>query len=87
MAPETEHAEYPYCVKVETSTGKSISIPIAFLTTKQIEAFLQSDFKRLVKEAGVNGARIQVERAVTADYQAVLRDIAKCLRGTGAEAA
>lgn len=80
MISEKEHAEYPYCVKVETATGRSANVPIAFLTPKQVELFLQVDFKRLVQEAGVNGARIHVERAASSDYDKVLRDIAECLR-------
>jgi hypothetical protein len=80
LTPETERMEYPYCVKVETSTGQSASIPIAFLTPNQIEDFLQFDFKRLVQEAGVKAARIHVERATTADYDKVLRDIDAWLR-------
>jgi hypothetical protein len=79
MTPETQQAEYPYSVKIETSTGQAVNVPIAFMTPKQIENFLQFDFKRLVKEAGVKGARIHVERAMTADYEEVLREVATCL--------
>jgi hypothetical protein len=80
LAPEPQPTEYPYCVKVETSTGQSTSVPIAFLTAKQMENFLQFDFKRLVQEAGVRGARIHIERAHTANYEKVLGEIAACLR-------
>jgi hypothetical protein len=44
-----------------------------------LEVFLQSEFKRLAQEAGVKGARIHVERAVAADYEQVLREVAACL--------
>ncbi len=80
MTPESQQSEYPYFVKIETATGHSVSVPVAFLTPKQVENFFQSDFKRLMQEAGVNGARIYVERAITADYEKVLSEIARCLR-------
>ncbi len=80
MALETQQPEFPYCVKIETSTGKSTNVPIAFLTRQQVENFIQFDFKRLLEETGVKGARIHVERAITADYQKVLDEIAGCLR-------
>lgn len=80
MTSETEHAEYPYVLKIETSTGQSTTIPIAFLTSKQVEHFLQFDFKRVVQEAGLNGVRIHVERAPTADYEKVLGAVAAYLR-------
>ncbi len=87
MTPEMQQAEYPYCVKIETSTGHSANVPIAFLTAKQVENFLQFDFKRLVQEAGIKGARISVERATTADYEKVLREMAECLRNATGKAA
>ncbi len=87
QTPDAPQAEYPYFVRIETSTGQSVDVPIAFLTPKQVESFLQFDFKRLVEEAGVTGARIHVERAVTADYEKVLREIAVCLRKRDAKAA
>ena len=80
MTSQTEHAEYPYVLRIETTGGQSSSVPIAFLTAKQVEAFLQSDFKRLVEEAGLKGGRIHVERAPTADYDKVLGDVASYLR-------
>jgi hypothetical protein len=80
MTLETQQLEYPYFVKIETSTGKSTTVPIAFMTPQQIETFLQTDFKQLVEETGLHGVRISVERATTADYQAVLREVAACLR-------
>ena len=82
MSAETQLPEYPYFVKIETSTGKSTTVPIAFLTPQQIESFLQSDFKKLVEEAGLHGVRISVERATTADYAAVLREVSACLKST-----
>ena len=80
MAAEVQPTEYPFCVRLETTTGQSANVPIAFLTREQVEAFLQVDFKRLVEEAGIKGARIHVERASTADYDKVLGEISACLR-------
>ena len=79
MTPETQQTESPYCVKIETATGQSSTVPIAVLTAKQLEAFLQTEFKRLAEEAGVKGARIHVERATAADYEQVLREVSACL--------
>jgi len=87
MTPETEQLEYPYALKIETPTGQSASVPLAFLTPKQVEDFLQFEFKRLAQEAGVKGARIHVERAVTADYENVMREVTACLRSAMANAA
>ena len=56
MTPETQQYESPYCVKIETGTGQSSTVPIAVLTPKQLEVFLQTEFKRLAQEAG-GGAR------------------------------
>jgi hypothetical protein len=80
MNVEVQQAEFPYSVHIETSTGQAANVPIAFLTRQQVESFLQFDFKRLVEEAGIKGARIHVERASTADYQKVLGDVAACLK-------
>ena len=80
MSTEAQQPEYPYFVKIETSAGQSANVPIAFLTRQQVENFLQFDFKRLVQEAGIKGARIHVERATTADYDKVLGEITACLR-------
>ena len=74
-----QQPEYAYSVKIETST-QSANIPIAFMTQSQLENFLQTDFKQLVKRAGIKGARIYIERAPTADYEKVLGEIADCLR-------
>jgi len=79
MSPESQPSESPYCVKIETATGQSSTVPIAVLTPKQLEVFLQTEFKRLAQEAGVKGARIQVERAIAADYEQVLREVEACL--------
>ena len=79
MNPETQQSESPYCVKIETETGQSATVPIAVLTPKQLEVFLQSEFKRLAQEAGVKGVRIHVERAMAADYEQVLREVTACL--------
>ena len=79
MIPEPQPSESPYCVKIETATGQSSTVPIAFLTSKQLEVFLQTEFKRLAQEAGVQGARIHVERAIAADYDQVLREVSACL--------
>jgi hypothetical protein len=87
MTPETQQAEYPYSVKIETSTGQSATVAIAFLTPKQVENFFQFDFKRLAQEAGVKGARIYVERAMTADYEKVLDEVTACLRTVTVKAA
>lgn len=86
MSQEVQQTEYAYFVRIETST-KSTDIPVAFLTRQQLANFLQFDFKRLVEEAGIKGARIHVERATTADYEKVLGDIAACLRTAGIKAA
>jgi hypothetical protein len=80
MTPETQQSESPYSVKIETATGKSSTVPIVILTPKQLEDFLQIEFKKLAQEAGVKGARIHVERAVAADYEQVIREVAACLR-------
>jgi hypothetical protein len=87
MNPEMQPSESPYCVRIETETGQSATVPIAFLTTKQLEIFLQTEFKRLAQEAGVKGARIHVERAVAADYEQVLREVMACLSSAKKRAA
>ena len=87
MNRETQQSESPYCVRIETDTGQSATVPIAVLTTKQLEVFLQSEFKKLAQEAGVKGARVHVERAVAADYEQVIREVAACLRSTKASVA
>ncbi len=86
MNPESRKTEYPYIVKIETASGES-QVPVAFLTAEQVENLLQSDFKRLVQEAGVTGVRLHVERAPTADYEKILQDVAACLRAKAMQAA
>lgn len=80
MSPETPQYESPYSVKIETANGKSANLPIVVLTPKQLEDFLQVEFKKLAQEAGARGARLHVERAVAADYDQVIREVAACLR-------
>lgn len=87
MSQQTQQPELPYFLKIETSTGHTSTVPIAFLTPKQVEDFIQVDFKRIVQEAGINGARVHIERATTADYEKVLADFADCLRGARLRAA
>jgi hypothetical protein len=84
---ETQRFESPYCLKIETGSGHSVTIQIAVMTPKQLEVFLQTEFKRLAREAGVKGARIHVERAVAADYEQVLREVSACLRSETKRAA
>ena len=79
MTPEAQKSESPYAVKIETAAGKSTTVPIAVLTAKELEVFLQVDFKKLAQEAGVKGARVHVERAVAADYEQVIREVAAWL--------
>jgi hypothetical protein len=87
MTPETQQSESPYSVKIETATGRSTTVPIAVLTQKQLEDFLQIEFKRLAQESGVKGARVHVERAVAADYEQVILEVAACLRSAKASVA
>ena len=87
MTLEIQQFESPYCVKIETGSGQSATIQVAFLTPKELELFLQTEFKRLAQEAGVKGARIHVERAVAADYDQVLREVSACLQSAKKRAA
>ncbi len=87
MSSETPQAEYPYVLKIETSSGQSTDLPIAFLTPQQVESFLQSDFQQLVRDAGLTGVRIHVERAVAADYEKILSDVADYVRAAARKAA
>jgi hypothetical protein len=73
MTPETQQSESPYCVKIETATGRSTTVPIAVLTSKQLEDFLQIEFKRLAQEAGAKGARVH--------NQKLAKDFLKWLHG------
>lgn len=87
MIPETQEVRYAYALTIQTPSGQSITIPMAFLTRAQIADFLQSDFNRLAQAAGVKGARIELQHAETADYVAVLEEVAACLRRAGLQAA
>ncbi len=80
MSPELQQQEFPYYLKIETATGLSLDLRIAFMTRRQIEDFLQFDFKRLVQEAGLQGARVHVQQAPTVDYERALDEIAVCFR-------
>ena len=87
MTLETQQFESPYCIKIETATGRSTTVPIVVLTPKQLEYFLQIEFKRLAQEAGVKGARVHVERTVAAADEQVIREVAECLRSAKASVA
>jgi hypothetical protein len=87
MSLDPQAAELPFFVKIETANGKTTTVPIAFMTRQQVETFLQTDFKRLVNEAGIKGARIFIERAQTADYQKVLQEVGESLRAAAGRAA
>ncbi len=80
MTWQAQQPEYLYLVRIETPTGQSATVTTAGLTSKQVEDFLQFEFKKLAEEAGVKGSRIYVERAVVSDYDSVIREIAACLR-------
>jgi hypothetical protein len=80
MSPEVQKIEYPYTLKIETSTGQTVTVPIAFLTREQVAKFLQTDFQKLTQEAGVKGTRVYVEQAQTADYDNVLQEVGAYLR-------
>ena len=81
MMPEAKHVEYPFTVTVETENGESV-VPVASLTREQVAQLLQHDFKRLAQEAGVNGARVHIQPAPTANYEDVLEGVAAGLRGS-----
>lgn len=87
MIPEKQQVRYAYALKIETPSGQSVTIPMAFLTREQISDFLHSDFNRLAQEAGIKGARIELQHAETTDYVAVLEEVAACLRRAGLQAA
>ena len=87
MSKEVQQVEYPFTLKIETATGQSVVVPIAFLTREQVANFLQFDFKRLAQEAGMKGARAHVEQAATANYDDVLQEVAACLRRSAVKAA
>ncbi|HUN90101.1 MAG TPA: hypothetical protein VMU28_14980 [Terriglobales bacterium] len=83
MSSEVQQVEYPFTLKVETATGQSVTVPIAFLTREQVAKFLQTDLQRLTKEAGVKGTRVHVEQAQTANYDSVLQEVAAHLKRAG----
>lgn len=83
MSQAAQQPEFAYCVKIETTAGQSADVPVAFLTSDQLKKFLEIDFKRLVEGAGIKGARVYVERALTADYDKVLGEISACLNKAG----
>ena len=87
MTSETQQSESPYSIKIETAMGRSTTVPIAVLTPEQLKDFLQIDFKRVAQEAGAKGARVHVERAVAADYEQVIQEVATCLRSGKTSAA
>lgn len=86
MTPKTQAPLHPYLVKIETPTGKSATLPITLLTPKQAED-VQVEFKKLAHEAGIKGARINVQRVVADDYEKVIREAKECLRTAMAKAA
>ncbi len=86
MVSKTQQVLHPYSVRIETPTGKSTALPHARLTPKQAEE-LQAEFKRLAQDAGVKGARINVQRATADDYEKVIHEAKACLRNALAKAA
>ncbi len=80
MISQAQHPEYLYSLRIETPTGQSATVSTAGLTSKQVEDFLQFEFKKLAEEAGVKGSRVYVERAVVCDYDSVIREVTACLR-------
>ena len=79
MTPKTQQPLHPYSVKIETPTGKSAMLPVTLLTPKQAEE-VQVEFKRLAHEAGIKGARINVQRVVADDFEKVISEAKACLR-------
>jgi hypothetical protein len=49
------------------------ALSLAASTPKQLEIFLQLEFKRFAQEAGVKGAPIRVERAIAATTRSSVR--------------
>ncbi len=86
MVSKTQQVLHPYSVRIETPTGESTFLPHALLTPKQAEE-LQAEFKRLAQDAGVKGARINVQRATADDYEKVIHEAKACLRNAMAKAA
>lgn len=79
MAPKKGQPVHPYSVKIETATGKSSKVPVTLLTPKQAEE-VQSEFKKMAHDAGGKGARIEVQRVTTGDYEKIVREARACLR-------
>ena len=67
-------------------TGSSTNIPVTLLSPKQAEE-VQAEFKKLAQDAGVKGARINVQRATSDDYEKVIHEAKACLRNAMAKAA
>lgn len=86
MTPKTQQPLHPYSVKIATPTGKSATLPVTLLTPKQVEE-VQLEFKRLAQEAGIKGARIDVQRVIADDYEKVIHEAKACLRTAMAKAA
>lgn len=86
MTPKTQQPLHPYSVKIATPIGGAASLPFALLTPKQVEE-VQVEFKRLAQEAGIKGARIDVQRVVADDYEKVIHEAKACLRKAMAKAA
>lgn len=79
MRARTPQPLFPYAVKINTATGTDATLPITLLTPKQAEA-LQVEFKKIVHDAGVRGARISVQRLAVDDYDKVLHEAKACMR-------
>lgn len=80
MSAEAQAVEYPFTLKIETMTGQSVTVPIAFLTREEVARFLQTDFKKLAQDSGMKGARVQVEQAACANYNSVVQEVEACFR-------
>ena len=77
MVSKTQQVLHPYSVRIETPTGKSTALPHALLTPKQAEE-LQAEFKRLAQDAGVKGARINVQRVPMTTRRSSMRPRHAC---------
>jgi hypothetical protein len=79
MTTRTPQPLFPYSVKINTATGTGATLPITLLTPRQAEE-LQVEFKKIVHDAGVRGARIIVQRLAVDDYDKVLHEAKACMR-------
>ena len=79
MAARIPQPFFPYSVKIDTESGTGATLPITMLTPKQAEE-LQVEFKKIMRDAGVRGARISVQRLAVDDYDKVLREARACVR-------